>query len=44
VIPRADARKLKELGIGEIFGPGTPTSDAVDYIRRWVAAHKDTKA
>ncbi|MCK4414271.1 MAG: cobalamin B12-binding domain-containing protein [Candidatus Eisenbacteria sp.] len=44
VIPRADARRLKELGVGEIFGPGTPTSEGVAYVRKWVAARHETQA
>ena len=37
IIPREDAARLKEMGVGEIFGPGTPTSEAIEYIRTWVA-------
>ena len=33
-IPRDDILRLKELGVGEIFTPGTPTKKAVEYIRR----------
>jgi methylmalonyl-CoA mutase C-terminal domain/subunit len=33
-IPRNDIPRLKELGVGEIFTPGTPTKKAVEYIRR----------
>jgi methylmalonyl-CoA mutase C-terminal domain/subunit len=33
-IPRDDIPRLKELGVGEIFTPGTPTKKAVEYIRR----------
>jgi methylmalonyl-CoA mutase C-terminal domain/subunit len=32
-IPKGDAEKLKEMGVGEIFGPGTPTGRAVEYLR-----------
>ncbi len=36
IIPEEDMEALREKhGIGRLFGPGTPTSDAVDYIRRW---------
>ncbi len=34
IIPDDDIPKLKEAGIAEIFGPGTPTSRIVDYIKR----------
>lgn len=39
IIPEADMRRLDELGIGRLFGPGTPTVDAVRYIREWFAEH-----
>jgi len=32
-IPKRDAEKLKEMGVGEVFGPGTPTGRAVEYLR-----------
>lgn len=35
IIPEEDASKLKEMGVGEIFGPGTPTTEPIEYIRRW---------
>ncbi len=35
IIPQEDIDKLKRMGVGRLFGPGTPTSDAVDYIRDW---------
>ncbi len=33
-IPKDDIPRLKELGVGEIFTPGTPTRKAVDYGRK----------
>ncbi|MGH7541879.1 MAG: cobalamin B12-binding domain-containing protein [Gemmatimonadota bacterium] len=35
IIPEEDMRVLREPGVGQLFGPGTPTSDAVSYIRSW---------
>jgi methylmalonyl-CoA mutase C-terminal domain/subunit len=32
-IPDEDADRLKQLGVAEVFGPGTPTGKIVDYIR-----------
>ncbi len=32
VIPDSDIPALKEAGIAEVFTPGTPTSDIVDFI------------
>ena len=36
IIPPDDARKLKEYGIAEIFGPGTDTQDIIAFIKKAV--------
>jgi len=36
IIPEEDKRKLKEMGVGELFGPGTPLKEIVEYIEKWV--------
>ncbi|MBC8214489.1 MAG: cobalamin B12-binding domain-containing protein [Candidatus Marinimicrobia bacterium] len=36
IIPDSDMEKLKELGVGKLFGPGTPVQETVDYISGWV--------
>lgn len=33
IIPKDDISKLKELGVQEIFPPGSTTSEIVDWIR-----------
>lgn len=33
VIPDADIPALKEAGVAEVFTPGTPTSEIVDFIK-----------
>jgi methylmalonyl-CoA mutase C-terminal domain/subunit len=33
IIPEDDVKPLKKLGIKAIFGPGTPTTEIVEYIR-----------
>jgi len=33
IIPEDDAKALKEMGVDEIFGPGTPTDEIIKYIR-----------
>ena len=40
IIPPADAAALAELGVGQLFGPGTATSEVVDYIRAEVARRR----
>ena len=37
-IPSDDAAELKKLGVGEVFTPGTPTSEIVDFLRARVGA------
>ncbi len=41
IIPREDMDALERQGVGRLFGPGTPTSDLVDYINSWAAKHLD---
>ncbi len=36
IIPQKDIAKLKELGMGKLFGPGTPVQDTIDYITDWI--------
>lgn len=40
IVPDSDIPKLKQAGIAEIFTPGTPTSEIVDWVRRNVPAAK----
>ena len=37
ILPKEDIAKLRAQGVGELFGPGTPTSDLIDYIKGWFA-------
>jgi methylmalonyl-CoA mutase C-terminal domain/subunit len=39
IIPEEDMKALEARGIGKLFGPGTPTTEAVRYIREWYAEH-----
>ena len=41
IIPPDDARKLKEYGIAEIFGPGTNTQDIIAFIKEKLANNAD---
>jgi methylmalonyl-CoA mutase C-terminal domain/subunit len=36
-IPADDVPELKELGVAEVFTPGAPTDDIVEFIRGAVA-------
>ena len=33
IIPKEDMAALKQMGVGELFGPGTPTTAIIDYIK-----------
>src|SRR5881275_2523859 len=37
IIPDADIAPLKELGVAEVFTPGTTTTDIIDWVRSHVA-------
>jgi methylmalonyl-CoA mutase, C-terminal domain len=39
IIPEEDMKALAARGIGRLFGPGTTTGAAVEYIREWFAEH-----
>ena len=36
IIPNDDMKSLQEIGVGKLFGPGTPIQDTVEYIIDWV--------
>lgn len=44
IIPQEDMDALEAQGIGQLFGPGTPTSDLVAYIRDWFESHQQQEA
>ena len=37
-IPSEDAQELKTKGVAEVFTPGTPTGEIVEFLRVRVAA------
>ncbi len=44
IIPKEDVEALQALGIGKLFGPGTPTGEAVTYIRQWAQSREEVEA
>jgi methylmalonyl-CoA mutase C-terminal domain/subunit len=44
IIPEEDATKLREMGVGATFGPGTPTGEPIAYVRRWYETRKRQQA
>lgn len=41
IIPKKDIPKLKEAGVAELFGPGTPLDDIVKFIETTVGGRTD---
>ena len=39
-----DHAQLLECGHGKLFGPGTPTTELVDYIKDWFASRESEDA
>ncbi|MFQ6094197.1 MAG: cobalamin B12-binding domain-containing protein [bacterium] len=37
IIPAAERERLEAMGVGALFGPGTPTAEIIQYIQAWVA-------
>jgi methylmalonyl-CoA mutase, C-terminal domain len=43
IIPDDDIQTLEELGVGRLFGPGTPTTAPIEFVREWFAARAGTR-
>ena len=41
IIPEEDMQALYAIGVGQLFPPGTTMITIADYIRTWVAQHRD---
>lgn len=35
IIPEEDIKKLKDMGVGELFTPGASTKNIASYIKEW---------
>ncbi len=44
IIPREDMDALHAMGTGKLFGPGTPTSELIAYIKEWFAEQSHQEA
>lgn len=40
IIPEEDKKKLNDMGVGQLFEPGTATTEIAGYIKDWVSAHR----
>ena len=36
IIPQEDMKALDDIGVGKLFGPGTPVDTTIEYIKNWV--------
>ena len=36
IIPENDIAALNSIGVGKLFGPGTPVQTTIDYLTNWV--------
>jgi methylmalonyl-CoA mutase, C-terminal domain len=39
IIPEEDMTALEQAGVGKLFGPGTPTTAPIEFVREWFAEH-----
>jgi methylmalonyl-CoA mutase, C-terminal domain len=44
IIPKEDMEELQAQGMGRLFGPGTPTTELIDYIREWFTERERQEA
>ena len=40
IIPENDQKELHNVGVGDLFDPGTPTSKIAEYIKDWVQKNR----
>ena len=40
IIPESDSQELSNIGVGSLFGPGTPVKESLKYIEDWVAKNR----
>lgn len=40
IIPKNDINDLYRLGVGKLFGPGTPVQETIDFIVEWVKKNR----
>src|SRR4029079_4700515 len=44
IIPKEDVEALEARGIGRLFGPGTPTTELIAYIKEWCERREKQRA
>ena len=41
IIPKEDMKALSDIGVGKLFGPGTPVDTTIEYIANWVKDNRN---
>ena len=41
IIPEEDMKTLSDIGVGKLFGPGTPVDTTIKYIENWVSDNRN---
>jgi methylmalonyl-CoA mutase C-terminal domain/subunit len=41
IIPEQDIKELRNMGIGMLFTPGTPTYETINYVKDWVSKNRN---
>ena len=41
IISDSDMEELSKQGVGELFGPGTPVNETIEYIKEWVSDNRN---
>ena len=44
ILPKEDMEELQRMGVGKLFGPGTPTTELAEYITSWFAEREKQEA
>ena len=40
IVPESDRQELERIGVGRVFGPGSPTGEVIAYLRTEVARRR----
>jgi methylmalonyl-CoA mutase C-terminal domain/subunit len=39
IMPEEDIKQLEASGVGKLFGPGTATTEPIEFVRDWFSKH-----
>ena len=43
IIPKEEIEKLEKMGVGKLFTPGAPTTEAIEYLKEEIPKRKKEK-